>query len=64
LIGSRPLADITNDGSVGSPDAVAYLRYYTTTSVNPPAFNSYIQSVLNPYMIANPTTYAAYLIFT
>lgn len=64
LIGSRPLADITNDGSVFLADFLAYLRYYTTTSVNPPAFNSYVQSVLNPYMIANPTTYAAYLIFT
>lgn len=64
LIGGRPLGDIDNTGSVGSNDSLAYTRYISTPSSQPAAYNDYIQNVLNPYMIANPVTYAAYLIFT
>ena len=64
LIGGRPLGDIDNTGTVGAGDAISYLRYIVAPSLNPAAYNEYIATVLNPYMIANPVTYAAYLIFT
>jgi len=64
LIGSRPLGDITNNGLVQNSDALAYTRFIGNPSLNLPAYNTYIENVLNPYMIANPVTYAAYLIFT
>ncbi len=64
LIGSRPLGDITNNGAVQSSDSLAYTRFIGNPTLNLPAYNTYIETVLNPYMVANPATYAAYLIFT
>jgi len=62
LIDGRPLGDINNTGTVTTADSLAYLRYITGIS-QPEAYNIYIANVLNPYMIANPSTYAAYLLF-
>lgn len=63
LIGSRPLGDINDSGTVSPADSQAYNRWIgniTQTASNV----TYIQTVLNPYMITNSSTYAAYLIFT
>lgn len=62
LIGGRPLGDINNDGSVTSADATAYTRFNGPFWLNTADRNEYIRTVLNPYMLANPTTYAAYLL--
>ena len=64
FVSGRRLADIDNNGSVVSADSLSYQRYMLNPSLNPAARNEYIATVLNPYMIANPVAYAAYLIFT
>lgn len=60
LVNGRPLGDITNNGTVGSDDALAYTRFNNGTLTSQ-AQISYITGTLNPYMQANPTAYAAYL---
>ena len=60
LVNGRPLGDITNNGTVGSDDALAYTRFNNGTLTSQ-AQISYITGTLNPYMQANQTTYAAYL---
>lgn len=64
LIGTRPLADINNSGTVTSADSLAYFRWYSGVVQPDPAYNTYITTVMNPYMITNSSTYSAYLIFT
>jgi hypothetical protein len=59
-VGGRSLGDINNTGTVTSADALAYSKWaqgvnYDTAQV------AWIEGTLNPYIIANPTTYAAYL---
>ena len=61
LIGGRPLGDINNDGTVTSADATAYTRFNGSFWLNTADRNDYIRTVLNPYMLANPGLYAAYL---
>jgi hypothetical protein len=62
-IGTRSLGDINNNGTVTVQDSSAYL-FWTNNVAQTAAFNTYIQDVLNPYMISNSSTYAAYLLFT
>lgn len=61
LVNGRRLGDITGNGTVDSADALAYTRYNSGTLTNQSQID-YINQTLNPYMQANPTTYAAYLI--
>lgn len=61
LISGRPLGDINNNGTVTSQDASLYLQWNNGTLTNPTLI-SYITGTLNPYMIANPGAYAAYLL--
>lgn len=63
LISGRPLGDINNSGTVTSADSLIYLNWIRGLLTNA-AQIAYIETVLNPYMVANPTTYAAYLLFT
>jgi len=60
LINGRPLADLNNSGIVSSADTLSYQRWQlgifdTQESIN------WIQNVMHPYMLANPSTYSAYL---
>ena len=60
LVGGRPLGDITNDGLVNSQDALEYLRWINGAQPNP-TYTAYIENVFNPYLLANPVQYQAYL---
>lgn len=60
-IAGRKLADITNDGSVSMADYLAYQNYINNPSANLAAYNTYIETVMNPYILANPTVYSAYI---
>ena len=59
-IGGRSLADITNNGSVGGDDLSAYNLWVSGLLTNQTQID-YIENVMNPYMQANPVTYAAYI---
>jgi hypothetical protein len=59
-VGGRALGDITGDSSVTSADSLAYSKW--ASGVNYDAAQvAWIEGTLNPYILANPTTYAAYL---
>lgn len=60
-IGGRALADIDNNGSVGIADANIYTSWTSNPASVTAAQRTYIETVMNPYMVANPTTYATYL---
>jgi hypothetical protein len=59
-IGGRPLGDINNTGTVTSADSLAYLKWSQGVNTDP-AQVAWIEGTLNPYIFANPITYAAYL---
>jgi alpha-tubulin suppressor-like RCC1 family protein len=59
-ISGRILGDITNNGSITSLDAQTYYRWAKGGTVSSDQAQ-YIEGVLNPYMLTNSTTYAAYL---
>jgi hypothetical protein len=62
-IGGRSLGDINNTGDVISADALSYTKW----AANPqdPTLTgqeiTWIETTLNPYIIANPIAYAAYI---
>lgn len=61
-VNGRALGDINNSGGtrpITSADAVEYARY--NQGIASPATFDYINQVLNPYMLANPGNYSAYL---
>lgn len=61
-VNGRALGDINNSGGtrpITSADATEYTRY--NGGVASPATLDYINQVLNPYMLANPGDYSAYL---
>lgn len=60
-IGGRALADIDNNGSVSIADANIYTSWTSNPASVTAAQRTYIETVMNPYMVANPATYAAYL---
>jgi hypothetical protein len=60
-IDGRPLGDIDNTGTVTSSDALIYLKYAEGRTDITAAQLSWIENVLNPYMLAAPNTYAAYI---
>jgi len=59
-ISGRPLGDINNDGNVTTVDASLYNQWGGGVLTDPTQI-AYITNVLNPYMLANASTYAAYL---
>ena len=59
-VGGRSLGDIINTGSVVSADSLAYVKWAAGISI-PSDQVTWITGTLNPYMLANPTIYAAYL---
>ena len=59
-VGGRALGDITNDSTVTSADALAYQRWAAGVNTNS-AQIAWIEGTLNPYMFANPISYAAYI---
>ena len=59
-IGGRPLGDINNNGTVTAADALIYTQWAAGVLTDPTQI-AYITNVLNPYMIANGSTYSAYL---
>ena len=59
-VGGRALGDINNSGSITSADTAAYNGWAAGTNTNA-AQVAWITGTLNPYMFANPVTYAAYL---
>jgi hypothetical protein len=62
-INGRSLGDIDNNGVVNSGDATAYLLWVAGTLTNAVQI-TYIEGVMNPYMLANPVTYAQYMTIT
>lgn len=60
FVNGRRLGDITNDGNVTAADANTYLSWSNGVLTNQ-TYITYITGTLNPYMQANPTTYATYL---
>lgn len=60
-VGGRPLGDINNSGTVTSADSFAYNRWAAGTMTDA-AQIAWVEGTLNPYMFANPVTYAAYLV--
>ena len=56
----RKLGDVNNDGLVNATDTTAINRYAAGGALNTQAINAYC-SWLEQYLIANPTTYAAYV---
>ena len=68
VVNGRVLADINNDGTgSGRPrgfsgrDALAYIKWHTG-SAQEPAYNTYIEDVMNPYIFSNFNTYKTYLV--
>lgn len=59
-INGRSLGDINNNGGVDFSDAIAYLRWVNGILTNASQI-AYIERVMNPYMLANPVTYAQYM---
>jgi hypothetical protein len=59
-INGRSLAAIVNAASVGTADRNAYLAWINGTLTNASQI-AYIEQVMNPYMLANPVTYAQYM---
>jgi len=60
LIGSRPLADINNTGTVTSADSLAYNKW-VQSATQPADEVLWIEGTMNPYMLSNAATYSAYL---
>ena len=60
LIGSRPLGDINNSGTVTSADSLAY-NLWINGANSDTAQVAWIEGTMSPYIVANPVTYAAYL---
>ena len=58
-IGGRSLGDINNNGTVTAADALIYAQWAAGVLTDP-VMIAYITTVLNPYMIANSSTYSAY----
>tara|TARA_S200002703_G_scaffold120432_2_gene106262 strand:- start:864 stop:3389 length:2526 start_codon:yes stop_codon:yes gene_type:complete len=54
ISGSRPVGDITNDGSVGAADALEYTKYFIGQQTNA-TYTSYIENTLHPFLITNHT---------
>lgn len=62
LISGRPLGDISDDGSVTSADSTDYAEWASgQTGSLSAAEILWIETVLNPYILSNPVTYAAYI---
>jgi hypothetical protein len=59
-VGGRSLGDITGDSSITSADALAYTSWAAGANSNTSQV-AWIEGTLNPYILANPTTYAAYI---
>ena len=59
LINGRALADVTNNGTVNSADAGAYLDWINGNQT----YATYINTIMNQYILANPVTYAAYIVY-
>jgi hypothetical protein len=59
-INGRPLGDINNNGVLNVGDVSAYLNWVNGTLTDT-AQIAYIVGVMNPYMLANPITYATYV---
>ena len=59
-IGGRSLGDINNNGTVTAADSLIYAQWAAGVLTDP-VMIAYITTVLNPYMIANGSTYSAYL---
>jgi hypothetical protein len=60
-VGGRPLGDITGNGTVTSADPLAYTKWAEGTNTDA-AQVAWIEGTVNPYILANPVTYAAYLL--
>jgi hypothetical protein len=59
-INGRSLGDINNNGGVDFSDAFVYLSWVNGILTNASQI-AYIEQVMNPYMLANPVTYAQYM---
>jgi hypothetical protein len=59
LILGRPLGDVTDSGTVTIADATQYDRWINGLSI-PLDQTEWIEETMNPYMLANPDTYADY----
>jgi hypothetical protein len=59
-VGGRPLGDINNSGTLSPLDALYYGQWDAGTNTDPGQI-SWITGTLNPYILANPTNYGAYL---
>ena len=60
LIGSRPLGDVTDTGTVTAEDSTQYTKWIQGNSI-PEDQSLWIEGTMNPYMLANPETYAEYI---
>ena len=58
VLSGRKLGDITNSGSVGVSDGIAYEDYYKRTSTS---YDIYIEDTLHNHIINNPATFSRYL---
>ena len=54
ISGSRPVGDITDDGSVSADDALEYAKYFIGQQTNA-TYTSYIENTLHPFLITNHT---------
>ena len=59
-INNRALGDINNTGSVDTGDSLSYLRWNNGTLTDA-AQITYIENVMNPYMLANAIAYSQYV---
>jgi hypothetical protein len=59
-VGGRSLGDINNTSTITSADSLAYTKWAAGVNTDPNQV-AWIENTLNPYMLANPVTYAAYL---
>ncbi len=60
LIGTRPLADISNEGDVSFYDLAVY-QSWVDGSISNQTMIDYIENVFNPYILSNPTIYENYI---
>jgi hypothetical protein len=61
-VGGRSLGDINNSGTVTSSDPLAYRRWIDGSSLLTESERAWIEDVLNPYILANPSLYPEYLL--
>jgi hypothetical protein len=62
LIGTRPLGDINNTGTVTSADALAYRYWIDNNALLTESQREWIEGTLNPFILANPTIYSEYIV--